>query len=113
MTRERQVVPVASSLQPPVSSFWRRVRRAWHMWFRGLSREAAEDLIDGLDAGDRPVAARPLRRPSPDVHGGRRGRPLSLADPEALDSEFLAGGPVADRVVRRLAEELWPERHGE
>jgi len=73
---------------------WRAIRRWWHMRLRRLTREAAEDLLDGLDLGDHDVG-RPSHPPP---------SPTRLA---RLDRNFRAGGPVADRVARRLAADLY------
>lgn len=85
--------------------FWRRLRRWWHMWLRRLPREAAEDLMDGLDLGDHEVHPPPRRF-------GRPSRPpacpglLTLEDLERMDREFLAGGEVTDAVVRGVLRDL-------
>jgi hypothetical protein len=41
-------------------SFWARRRRDWHMALRGLTREAAEDLIHGLNLGELDVHLPPI-----------------------------------------------------
>ena len=42
-------------------SLCRRVRRWWHMRLRRLTPEAAEDLMDGIDLGDRAIHLPPVR----------------------------------------------------
>lgn len=89
-----------------------RIRLWWHRR-KGLTRAAAQDLIDGIDLGDRPCAvpARPLCGGPPRP---RRGGPtppacpglLTVAGLERLDRAFLAGGPVRDAVVRGIERDL-------
>jgi hypothetical protein len=91
--------------------WWRHARRFWHMSLRRLTREAAEDLMDGIDSGDHAVLLPPRRIRPP----GRRGPPIkppacpglaTLEDLERMDREFLAGGPVTDAVVRGVVRDL-------
>ena len=45
-------------------TWWWRCRRWWHMKWRGLDDAAAEDLMVGLDLGDRKIVKPGARSPS-------------------------------------------------
>ena len=73
------------------SSLWHRLRIRWHAWLRGLTREAADDLVAGVDLGDSQV-----RMPAP----GPSGRPLRLGR-RALSGDERARLARLGRAERR------------
>lgn len=88
---------------------WRRLRRRWHQWTKGLSREAAEDLLDGLDQGEpcgRPPAARTTRAGRPGPRPPACPGLPTLGRLEALDRGLRAGGPVQQGVLRGVGRDL-------
>jgi hypothetical protein len=96
-------------------SIWRRLRRWWHQALKGLSREAAEDLIDGLDLADHDcggfadVPRFPLHHPN---RGKREGWHDNDRIIEArrrlpeLEARMRAGDQVLDVIARGVALDL-------
>jgi hypothetical protein len=78
---------------------WKRLRLLFWRRICGFTRETALDLMDGIDAGDsvsiswRLLIIRRRRSPTPEA----------LA---RLDAEFLAGGPVRDKVAGKVLDDI-------
>jgi hypothetical protein len=91
-----------------MKSLWQRLRLFWWTRICGFPPEAAADLMEGADLGDRPMLRFGGRR-----IGGRRwphppacpGLP-TVEEIERMDAEFRANSAMQKKVVDRILNDL-------
>jgi hypothetical protein len=95
------------------TSFWKRLRLWWHMKLRGLSKEAAGDLGDGIDLGDADIEPPPLQfrnpAPRPPAHPGLP----TLTDIDRIDRAGREAGHVDPETETRAGRTSRREDRGE